>query len=173
MNKKKGQIWVETVIYMLVAFAMIALVLAFIRPKIEELRDKAVIDQSIEILNGIDSTFSEILIPGNKRIVEVGIKRGEMIITPGEDKLIIQIESSYVYSEPDVEVYVGDLVIITQEKGKYNLVTITRDYTEEYNITYQNQEITKSLTKSSVPYKLLITNEGKTDGKTQININLI
>lgn len=173
MNKKKGQIWVETVIYMLVAFAMIALVLAFIRPKIEELRDKAVIDQSIEILNGIDSTFSEILIPGNKRIVEVGIKRGEMIITPGEDKLIIQIESSYVYSEPDIEVYVGDLVIITQEKGKYNLVTITRDYTEEYNITYQNQEITKSLTKSSVPYKLLITNEGKTDGKTQININLI
>jgi hypothetical protein len=173
MNKKKGQIWVETVIYMLVAFAMIALVLAFIRPKIEELRDKAVIDQSIEILNGIDSTFSEILIPGNKRIVEVGIKRGDMIITPDEDKLIIQIESSYVYSEPDVEVYVGDLIIITQEKGKYNLVTITRDYSEEYNITYQNQEITKSLTKSSVPYKLLITNEGKTDGKTQININLI
>ena len=173
MKEKKGQIWVETVIYMLVAFAMIALVLAFIRPKIEELRDKAVIDQSIEIMNGIDETFSDILVPGNKRTLEVGIKRGTFIMNSVEDKLIIEIESSYVYSEPDIEIFVGDLSIITQEKGKYNLVTITRDYGNIYNITYQDQDVTKSLTKSSIPYKLFITNKGKTGGIVNINIDLI
>ncbi len=171
--RKKGQIWVETVIYMLVAFAMIALVLAFIRPKIEELRDKAVIEQSIEIMNGIDNLFSEILIPGNKRVLEVGIKKGTMVITPSTDTITIEVESSYAYSEPGEPIFIGDLEVLTEEKGKISLVTITRDYSSEYNLTYQNQEVPKSITKSPVPYKLFITNEGKTGGVTNINIDLV
>jgi hypothetical protein len=172
LKNKKGQIWVETVIYMLVAFAMISLVLAFVRPKIEELRDKAIIDQSIEVINNLDKTFQEVLIPGNKRVVEVGIKKGDLIIIPSEDTIIIEIESSYAYSEPGIEISVGEAKVVTEERGKFNLVTITREY-ESYNILYQNQEVTKSLTRSPIPYQLVITNEGKIEGITQINMELI
>ena len=36
MNKKRGQIWVETVIYTLIGLAIIAVLLALVRPVIEE-----------------------------------------------------------------------------------------------------------------------------------------
>jgi uncharacterized protein (UPF0333 family) len=37
-KNKRGQIWVETVVYTLIALVMIGLVLAFAKPKIEELQ---------------------------------------------------------------------------------------------------------------------------------------
>ena len=40
MNKKRGQVWVETVIYTLIALALIGTVLAFVKPKVEEMQDK-------------------------------------------------------------------------------------------------------------------------------------
>ena len=46
MNKR-GQVWVETVIYTLIALVMIGLVLSFVQPKIMELQDKATLQQSI------------------------------------------------------------------------------------------------------------------------------
>ncbi len=170
----KAQIWVETVIYILIAFVMIGLVLSFVKPKIEELRDKAVIEQSIEIMNNLDKVFSDIIIPGNKRIVEIGIKKGEMKIISENDTIYFEIESKYIYSEPDEEILVGNINIITQERGKYNLVKLKRDYSMQYNITYQNSEMQKTLTGSSVPYKVIISNEGnENSNKTRINFDLI
>ena len=49
-GKKNGQVWVETVIYTLIAFSLIAAVLAFVKPKIDELQDKAIIEQSIGMI---------------------------------------------------------------------------------------------------------------------------
>lgn len=171
MNQK-GQIWVETVIYILIAFVMIGLVLSFVRPKIEEMRDKAVIEQSIEIMNNFDSIFSDIVIPGNKRIVEVGIKKGEMEINCQNDTIIFNIDSKYIYSEPGEVVIIGNLNVTTQERGKFNLVTLKRDYSEKYNLTYQNSENTKILSKTAVPYKLIVTNKGGTN-RTILDMDLI
>jgi len=44
-SKKKGQVWIETVTYTLIAFVLIGLILAFVKPKIDELQDKALIDR--------------------------------------------------------------------------------------------------------------------------------
>ena len=49
-KRKKGQIWVETVIYTLIAFAMIGLALSFVKPKIDEIQDRGIIEQSITLL---------------------------------------------------------------------------------------------------------------------------
>jgi len=173
-KKHKAQIWVETVIYILIAFVMIGLVLSFVKPKIEELRDKAIIEQSIEIMNNLDNIFSEMLIPGNKRVVEIGIKKGEFIIVASEDRIEFEIQSRYLYSEPGETIYVGNLNVTTTDLGKYADVKITRDYSSQYNIAYQNSEETKIITKSSVPYRFVITNEGEdVSGKIKINMDLM
>lgn len=171
-ENKNGQIWVETVIYILIAFVMIGLVLSFVRPKIEEMRDRTVIEQSIEIINNLDKIFSDMIIPGNKRVVEIGVKKGEMEIDSGNDTIIFKIDSKYVYSEPGEVVMIGNINITTVELGKYNLVTLKRDYSSKYDLTYQNTDFVKILSKSAVPYKLAITNEGGTN-RTTLNMDLI
>jgi len=69
MKQKRGQVWVETVIYTLIAFVMIGLVLAYAKPKIEELQDKALIEQSIEMMKDIDSTILRMGGAGNQRLI--------------------------------------------------------------------------------------------------------
>ena len=87
--KKRGQIWVETVVYTLIAFALIGLVLAFVKPKIEEIQDKAVLDQSAGILEEIDSIVKNLGSPGNQRLIELGISKGKM--------------TKYVYNDEELE----------------------------------------------------------------------
>src|SRR4030042_3272487 len=96
---KQAQIWIETVIYTLIAFVLIATVLAFVKPKIDEIQDNAIIEQSISMVNSIDSTIMEIIQggSGNKRKVEVGIKKGELKIDGSGDSLVFEMESNFLY----------------------------------------------------------------------------
>ncbi|MFH1503618.1 MAG: hypothetical protein ABIE36_03090 [Candidatus Diapherotrites archaeon] len=171
--KRKGQVWIETVIYLLIAFVMIGLVLSFIRPKIEEVRDKAIIEQSLELMKDVENLMLiEIGSPGNKRLIELNIKKGSLIIDGKEDRVLFEIESRYVYSEPGQEVQVGNIVALTEVKGEYNLVTLERDFSDSYNLTYKNEDILKTLSKASIPYKLYITNNGELNNKITMNFDL-
>jgi len=49
----KGQVWIETVVYTLIAFAILSAILGVAKPKIEQLQDKSIIEQSIGILENI------------------------------------------------------------------------------------------------------------------------
>src|SRR3989338_9978967 len=81
--KKRGQVWVETVIYTLIGIALIGLVLAILTPKIKEFRDRSVIEQTVESLNLLDSKIADVLdAPGNKRKVSMGLQRGMIVIEP-------------------------------------------------------------------------------------------
>ena len=174
VKNKRGQIWIETVIYTLIAFVMIGLVLTFARPKIEELKDKSLIDQSIIMLKEIESTILNIGSPGNRRILELGIKKGELAIDGANDTIIFEMESKHTYSEPGKKVNNGNLIISTEKKGNINIVKITRDYNSSYNIQYNGLDELKILTKSSVPYRLFLTNEGKdSNNKIIINVSII
>lgn len=171
--RKGGQVWIETVIYLLIAFVMIALVLSFIRPKIEEIRDKAVIEQSLEVMNNIDSLISEIKeSSGNKRLVDLNIKKGSLVIDGEKDKIIFEINSRYVYSELGEIVSIGNINASTEDKGEYNFVTLTRDFSEDYNLTYKKEDISKRLDKASTHYNIFITNNGILGGRTIINFDL-
>ncbi len=168
MKNRKGQIWVETVIYTLIAFVMIGLVLAYAKPKIEELQDKAIIEQSIAMVKNIDSTILTIGAPGNQRLMELGIKKGVLKIDGTNDLIAFEMESKNTYSEPGVNVSDGNLIIHTEKTGKFNVITLTRDYDGEYNITYQGKDESKIISKASTPYQLLISNKG---GEDEIAIN--
>src|SRR3989344_4613410 len=103
-NSRRGQVWVETVIYTLIGIALIGLVLAILTPKIKEFRDRSVIEQTIESLNILDSKITDVLdAPGNKRKVNMDLQRGTIVIAPINNTISYILDESDVrYSEPGI-----------------------------------------------------------------------
>ena len=164
MNKrggnKKGQVWIETVIYTMIAFVMIGLVLSYAKPAIEEKQDKAILEQSTELMKKIDSTILTIGSAGNKRVLDVLIKRGEFKINSTTDSLIFEMESKNIYTEPGISIKDGSLTILTTKKSDYHLVTLNLNYANRWNITYLDEDKDKSISKSSTSYQIAISNKG-------------
>lgn len=161
--KRKAQVWVETVVYTLIALVMIGAVLAFVKPKIQELQDKTILEQSVGMLQDIDTVVLSIIQggPGNKRKIELGIKKGTLEIDGAGDKILFKMESRYTYSEPGQVIDEGNLQVSTTKTGKLNSVTLTRNYFEEYDIQYQEKDKSKSINKASTAYSIFISNMGK------------
>ena len=173
-RKKRGQIWVETVIYTLIAFVLIGLVLAFAKPKIEELRDKSILEQSIEMMEDLDLTITEVIQAGtgNKRVIEVGLRKGDLTLDGANDKLLFEFDGKYIYSEPGETIQKGNLIIRTEEVGNIAFINVTRDYSD-YDITYNKDDYLKIISKAATPYNLIISNSGKQGGeKIIVNIEL-
>jgi hypothetical protein len=171
-KNKAGQIWVETVVYTLIAFTLIGLVLAFARPRIEEIQDRGTIEQSIGVLEEIDEIIKDLECPGNQRVIELKISSGALNIDGTNDKIFFELESGYEYSEPGINVNVGEIEVLTEKKARIYDVTLTRNY-EDYNIKYNNADELKKLSSAATPYKILIADKGETDEKKVINIEVI
>lgn len=170
MLKKRGQIWVETVIYTLITLILIGSVLAFITPKIQEIQDRSVIKQSITMLNDIEKIIISVsLSPGNKRIIDVGLKKGNLIIDSKNDKIIFEMESPLEYSQEGEIIKEGNIEVLTEKLGSTNKITLTRSY--NFDITYAGKNESKTITRSPTPYKISIENRGST--KTIIEINIV
>lgn len=164
--KKRGQVWIETVVYTLIAFVILGAVLSFAQPRIEELQDKSVIEQSIKMLENIDSVIEEIkTVPGNKRKIELGIKKGSLTIDSKNDQIIFGIESRHTYSEPGILIEKGDIEIYNDQIGDVNRISATMDYSERYDIVFNGLDQIEFLSKSSTPYNVFISNEGGTPPK--------
>lgn len=161
IKNKKGQVWVETVTYTLVALVLIGLVLTYAEPKVEELQNQIVVEQSIEMLNQIDSVVQEIREGGigNKRKIELNLNKGELKINSINDSIIYTLEGNYVYSEPGKEFYEGSFKVLTTEKGKNHIINITKEY-NGLNITYSGKDEEKTFLKSASPYVIYVSNKG-------------
>jgi hypothetical protein len=172
-RNRSGQVWIETVIYTLIAFVMIGLVLSFAKPKIEELQDQAILQQSTEMMKQIDTTILTMGAAGNQRILEIGIKEGDLKLDCPNDKIIFELQSKSIYSEPGKNISDGNIVILTEKKSGYNLVTLTRDYHEKYNLKFEGKEELKDISKASTSYKITILNNGEgTDGRAIMNMSI-
>ena len=186
----KGQIWIDTVIYTLIALIMIGAVLTFVKPKIEEIQDKAVIDQTIGIMDGFDQQINSVSEggTGNIRIMDVQVKKGNLNIycspnNPDDleaNKIVYSLEGTRSeYGEPCVgtvetpcssidAVPYGNIDVLTEKKGNLNDVSLTLDYQTESRLNkYISLECngapsnTKlTLSQSQTPYKIQITNLG-------------
>ena len=162
-SRKKGQIWIETVTYTLIAFVLIGLILAFVKPKIDELQDKALIDQSINVLKQIDSVMNEVYNEGvgNKRMVEVLIRDGSITFNSTSNSISFLFEGNYMYSEPDLRYKEGSFDVLTTKVGSTYKVLVKKDY-PNFNLTYFDREKSKTLSKSTTFYELFISNKGGT-----------
>jgi hypothetical protein len=163
MNKRgrRGQVWLETVIYTMIAFVMIGLVLTYAKPKIEEMQDSAILKQSTEIMKEIDSTILTMGATGNKRILEINIKKGNLRINGTTDAFIFDMDSRNAYTEPGLDVHDGSVVVHTIKKSGYNTVTLTLNYSNNYNITYNGEDKDKLLSKAATSYRISISNDGE------------
>ncbi len=173
MRNRSGQVWIETVIYTLIAFVMIGLVLSYARPKIEELQDRAILQQSTEMMKQIDSTIQSMGGAGNQRILEIGIKDGTLKADALNNKIIFELETKSIYSEPGKQISDGSIIVLTEEKTGGNIVTLTRDYSSNYDLKFEGKNELKTISKASNPYRLTILNEGEdANGKIVMNILL-
>jgi hypothetical protein len=176
----KAQVWVETVIYTLIVLTIIGIFMSFAKPKIEEIQDKSIVEQSVDMLNEIDGIMSQIVQGGvgNQRVIELGIKKGTLKVDSINDQIIFEIDGKYAYTEPGLNgepgtpVSIGKITAITQERNRIKRVTLISNYSSIYNITYQNKEEEKILSKAPIPYRLTISNKGKSSERTLINIDL-
>ena len=159
---KKGQIWVETVIYTLIGLAILGILLALAKPKIDELKDRLIIEKSIEMLNNIEQAVNNIkYVPGNSRPIDVKIQRGNLIISGKDDYVEYYLENSnYKYSEPGQEIEIGNIKATTTENGKVYSVKLIRNYQSYLNLTWQGEDIDKELQPASTPYKIFASNKG-------------
>lgn len=156
----KGQIWVETVIYTLIAFAMIGLALAFIKPKIDDLQDKAIIEQSISILEEMNSVINEIGLKdaGNQRLLKIGLSEGELTINASNNELDFELTGGYAYSEPGKNIGVGNVDVLTEQIGELYTVHLSINYSS-YDILYENGDVSGILSSSPTPYSVLISKQ--------------
>ncbi|PJE81557.1 hypothetical protein COU58_01255 [Candidatus Pacearchaeota archaeon CG10_big_fil_rev_8_21_14_0_10_32_42] len=158
---KKGQVWIETVTYTLVAFVLIGLILAFVKPKIDELQDKALIEQSLNIMRQIDSIINEVYGEGtgNKRLIEILVKKGKLTFDTQNDSLRFEFEGKYQYSQDGQNYSESSFDIKTIKFGSVYRVLIEKEYSN-FNFTYGDKDIPRVLSGSSTPYRIFISNKG-------------
>jgi hypothetical protein len=82
------------------------------------------------------------------------------------------MESNYEYTEPGSYVQIGNIQASTIEKGRGNSIILRRDFSNGYDLTYDNQQVSKTLTRASNPYRLFITNNGELPNSIIINFDI-
>lgn len=168
---KKGQIWVETVLYTLIALALIGAVLAFIVPQLGKIQDRTIAEQSVEMLQSMNSRIVEVAssAAGNKRIVDVKISAGKLKIDGENNQIIFELITDSTYTEIGENVNFGNVVVLTEKEGSTNKITMTLSYSE-YNLTNKKLDDLESLSQASTPYKISIENLGVVNGKVVVNL---
>lgn len=158
---KRGQVWIETVIYTLIGLTVIGILLGFGKPKIDAMKDRVLIDQTIETLNNINDKIYEVQIPGNKRFLGLKVAKGEFTVDAVNNKIVWALLSSYKYSELDELVNSSNMQILTSNGNPYK-VEITMNY--NFNLTYDSQKISKTVEASPTQYSLVIENKPSSGG---------
>ena len=176
MNRK-GQIWVETALYALIILALIGLVLAFVSPRIEEEKDRILVEQTIESLNVFDDKINAVLEKGegNRRVVEFGMRRGELYFNSSSEEIVFSIKDlKKPYSEPDIGIDFGRIKVISVEGKKTSSIHLSLDYKTLANLTFGGKEEDKKFNPTITPYKFSIENLGNHGSLFEIvNIDLV
>lgn len=174
--KKRGQVWIETVLYTLIGLALMGLALGFIMPKINEARDRSLVEQAISSLSEFDGKINEVIQTGagNVRQTEFLMKKGELYINSSNDEVLMILSGlSKPYSEPGIEIDIGRIKVKSEVGQKTSQVYLRTVYSMNVNITYREIDADKKFTPASTPYKFFIENKGSSSGQTWINLDEI
>lgn len=169
MRGKRGQVWVETVIYTLIGLSIIGIVLSAALPKINERQDAITIEQSIDALRAIDEKVSEVKVAvGNRRIVDLDIKAGKLVIDSGNDEISWVLDSSFEYSELGADVSLGALNVTTVSGDPYEVeLKLFYDLDIRFDSTTDGEKV---LSSAPTPYRLVIENVGEEENRVVVNL---
>ncbi len=170
----KGQVWLETVIYTLIGLSILGVILALVTPKIQETKDKAVIDQSLSLLDDLSRTIDEIkFVPGNSWPVQLKFEKGVFVVDGEGDEVYFLFEDSKVaYSEIGETITRGKITIETTRAGKEIKVKLSLRYANALNITSRGEDQLQRFQSAALPYDLFVENVGRDgNGFTVINFH--
>jgi len=164
LRSRRSQAWVETVVYTLIGLTIIGIVVGMATPRIKELTDRAIIEQSMVAMNNINQKMISVrTAEGTTLKIDFRIKKGELEINALENKLsFILRETGLMFSEPGTSISQGDIEILTQENNKKYDIYLILDYSGVLDITYEGANIDKILTQAPTAYPILIKNRGET-----------
>ena len=173
LSQRKGQVWIETVLYTLIGLALIGLVLGFVTPRINQSRDNLLVEQSLNSLKTIDEKMNFVISKGNgNRIVipEFTLKRGQLVIDPANKKIQFTIDGlSSPYSEPGVHVKFGKIDVLSEKGPRTSNITMTLEYSTP--IKYNDLAEIKTLESAATPYSISL--EGKIDSANTAYVNIV
>jgi len=157
----KGQVWVETVIYTLIGLGLISVVLVLVTPKINEYKDRSILEQTISSLNGIDREIQNVLSggPGNARVVQFSMKRGKIFFDRKNNSILFVLDdSSVLFSESGQETSIGNIKVLSEKGTKKNKVLLRLDY--NFDLDFEGDKDVLEFVQSSTPYKFRFENAG-------------
>jgi len=171
--KKRGQIWIETVIYTLIGLSILGAVIAIVTPRITQMNDRVIITQTMDSMNKMNEQIRDALIyAGSQREILLMVKRGEYLLDGTNNVIYFFLKNTgYQYSELNSSFNQGDVTILTTEKGnkKYD-ISLMLNYSR-FNVTYTGKDMNKTFTSAPTAYRLLIINEG--GGDRRIDFQLV
>lgn len=170
--EKKGVVWVSTVLYILISLAVLSLVLVSVQPIIDKNKDKAVIEQTVNMMKEIDSTVDRVSVSQDTNLgFRLKISRGHLMIDSFNNTLAWDLQdSAYLYSEEGKEINLtsnGRMHALSRKNNGKWAVKIWLDYQGKYNITYAGKEEAKVLSESE--YDLFIKNVNVSSPLIQID----
>lgn len=159
-KRKRGQVWIETVLYIIIGLAIIGIVLAVVMPKINESKEKIIIEQSKTAMKELDAKIKDVAKqPGNVGRIDFSIRKGELHIDGDGNKIEMVIKGlSALYSEPGVEIEEGVIKIKSEEGLKENNVSLILEYSS-LNIQFNEQDAQIKFSSAPLPYKFSIENK--------------
>jgi len=166
LKSEKSQVWVETVVYTLIGLAIIGTIIGITTPKIKQMTDRAIIEQTITALNELNDRVYKVQSSfGSSREISVRIKKGSLIIDAEQNRISYVMENTGLkFSQPGDEIKQGELTLLTEENGKNYNINIILKYSSD--ITYDGLNDKKIFTQAPTAYNLLI--ENKEGGKIDI-----
>ena len=175
MNNQ-GDVWVSTVLYTLIGLAIIGSLIAVLQPKISELKDKLVAEQTVQSLNVLDDTMLRAREATGTRLNYIlRLDKGNFIIDGVNESIYWQSDSKYQYSEENkpINLTAGRMQVLTVKSGGLWNINFMIDYRGYgLNITVNGKDDIKPLTPSSMPYSIWITNKGIQNKTQQIDFSV-
>jgi len=172
MNQK-GDVWVSTILYTLIGLAIIGSLIAVIQPRISESENKRIADQTVQSLNVLDDTILRARESTGTRLeYKLNLDKGNLIIDGVNESIYWQADLSSPQSQENMTINLseGRMQALTVKSGALWNIKFTLNY-KAYgiNITVNEKDDIKTLTPSSMPYSIWITNRGiqGTENRTQ------
>jgi len=157
---KKGIVWIETILYVLISLAVIGLLLAVIQPKIAQIKDSIIIDQTKQSLNKIDETILNTKSATGMRLYsELKLGQGQILINGTEDSISWIYPSIYKYSEIGKTIRDGSIYTTTEQAGTAYKINLKLKY--DTNLTFNGLDQEKIIQAASISYKLWFANKGR------------
>jgi type II secretory pathway pseudopilin PulG len=158
--KKQGTVWISTILYTVISLAIIGSLMAVVQPRISQLKDSIVIDQTKNSL----TKLNEVMISTKEGAIgmhipsEFKLGQGNLFVSGKNDSITWVFQTASRYSEVGRRIQAGDIYELTEKAGDGYNVSLSLFY--DTNLTFNGKDDDKILQSAPLPYKIWFTNKG-------------